>query len=217
MARFLGEIRDCDAFSDHILRILDVHQLPPAFEKGLATIRQKALNNFRTLLTDNKHQRFLHQFAEFVTIPNSGNVVTVQSLPVVLTDRIKTQYAHVTKPHPKSLIKMDDDTLHDLRIQIKHLRYLLESFSDLLLPAGEVALQRLILIQDHLGTVQDAVVAQQLLTQMRMLNTPEGKRIIQTLRQEALQQRQLLPDVWATCHDAAFRESITTAIATLKS
>jgi CHAD domain-containing protein len=217
MARFLGEIRDCDAFRDHVLRILQIHQLPPTFEKGLTTIRQKALNNFNALLTDSKHQRFLHQFAEFVTMPNSGNIVTIQSLPVVLTDRITTQHARVTKPHPKSLIKMDEDALHELRIQIKHLRYLLESFGDLLLPAGDVALQRLITIQDHLGTIQDAAIAQQLLTQMRLLNTPEGKRIIQTLRQEASQQRQLLPDIWATCQDDAFRESITHAIATLKS
>jgi len=217
MARFLGEIRDCDAFSDHVLRILHIHQLPPAFDKGLTAIRQKALNNFNALLTDSKHQRFLHQFAEFVTMPNSGNIVTIQSFPVVLTDRITTQHAHVTKPHPKSLVKMDEDALHDLRIQIKHLRYLLESFGDLLLPAGDIALQRLITIQDHLGTIQDAVIAQQLLTQMRLLTTPEGKRIIQTLRQEASQQRQLLPHIWATCQDDAFRESIAHAIATLKS
>jgi CHAD domain-containing protein len=217
MARFLGEIRDCDALSDHILRILDLHQLPPEFDKGLASIRQKALQNFSELLTDTKHQRFLHQFAEFVTLPNSGNIITVQSLPVVLTDRINTHRMRLAQPHPKSLIKMNDDTLHDLRIQVKHLRYLLETFSDLLLPAGEVALQRLITIQDHLGTIQDAVVAQQLLTQMRLLNTPEGKRIIQTLRQEALQQRQSLPDMWNTCQDATFGESITHAIARLKS
>lgn len=217
MARFLGEIRDCDAFSDHVLRILAVAQLPPAFDKGLSTIRQKALQNFNELLTDSKHQRFLHQFAEFVTMPNSGNIVTVQSLPVVLTDRIQAKRTLLTKPHPKSLIKMDDNALHDLRIQVKHLRYLLESFSDLLLPAGDVALQRLIAIQDHLGTIQDAVVAQQLLIQMRLLNIPEGKRIIQTLRQEALQQRQSLPDVWATCQDAVFGESIDHAIITLNS
>jgi len=217
MARFLGEIRDCDAFSDHVQRILDINQLPPAFEKGLAIIRKKALHNFNELLTDNKHQRFLHQFAEFVTLPNSGNIVTIQSLPMVLTDRIESQYTHLTQPHPKSLIKMNDDALHDLRIQVKHLRYLLESFSDLLLPAGDVALHRLITIQDHLGTIQDAVVAQQLLTQMRLLNTAEGKRIIQTLRQEALRQRQSLPDVWATCQDSVFRDSITHAISTLKS
>ncbi|MFZ9857451.1 MAG: CHAD domain-containing protein [Roseiflexaceae bacterium] len=217
MARFLGEMRDCDAFSDHIRRILNVHQIPETFEIGLAKIRQKALNNFRELLTNNKHQQFLHQFAEFTTMPNSGNIVTIQSLPVVLTDRINAQQAHITKPHPKSLIKMDDDALHDLRIQIKHLRYLLESFSDVLLPAGDVALQRLIVIQDHLGTIQDAVVAQQLLTQMRLLNTPDGKRIIQTLRQEAAQQRQRLPEVWTTCQDDTFHESIAHAISSLKS
>lgn len=217
MARFLGEIRDCDAFSDHVLRILDVTKLPPAFDNGLAIIRQKALKNFRELITDSKHQRFLHQFAEFVTSPNSSNIVTVQSLPIVLTDRIAAKRTLLMQPHPNSLIKMEDDSLHDLRIQIKHLRYLLEGFSDVLLPAGDIALQRLISIQDHLGTIQDAVVAQQLLTKMRMHNTPEGKRIIQTLRQESSKHRQTLPAVWATCQDAVFGESIDAAVANLKS
>ena len=217
MARFLGEIRDCDALRDHAVRILDSAQLPAPFEKGLTTIRQKALKNFKELLTDDKHQRFLHQFAEFVTLPNSGSIVSIQSVPLVLTERIERQRTLIAHVSAKSLIKMNDDDLHDLRIQIKHLRYLFESFGDLLLPAGDTALQRLITIQDHLGTIQDAAVAHQLLSAMRLHNTPDGKRIIQTLRQEAQQQRLDLPDLWTTCQDTTFNDSVTHALTALKS
>lgn len=212
MARFLGEIRDCDALSDHVLRILELHQLPPQFERGLANIRTKALKQFESLLTDEKHQRFLQQFAQFVTTPQSGSVFTHQPIPKVLAQRIHQSVTILTHPNPKSLIKMNDDALHDLRITAKHLRYLLEGFSDLLLPAGDTALQRLITIQDHLGTIQDAAVAQQLLTSMRLLQSAEGKRIIQTLRQEAHQQRLALPEIWATCQDDVFRTSIEQSI-----
>lgn len=217
MTRFLGEIRDCDAFGEHVRRILDITQLPQPFEKGLMRIRQNALKNFKELLTHDKHQLFLQQFAEFATMPQSGSTLHIQSVPVVLTQRIAQHRKRLAQPHPKSLIKMNDDALHDLRIEVKHLRYLLECFADVLLPAGEVALQRLIDVQDHLGTIQDAVVAQQLLQQMHLLNTPDGKRIIQTLRQEAHQLRLTLPDMWARCNDEDFETSITHALAHLQS
>jgi CHAD domain-containing protein len=215
MARFLGEIRDCDAFEEHVLRILEVTQLPAPFTRGLSVIRRKALQNFQALLTDNKHQLFLQQFATFVTTPHSATILQIQPLPLVLSQRIKHQQRDLSKPHPKSLVKMNDDALHDLRIQAKHLRYLLESFADLLLPAGEFALGRLIAVQDHLGTIQDAAVAQQLLTQMHLVQSVEGKRILQTLRQEAHKQRLSLPDIWATCQDDEFSASIQRALTTL--
>lgn len=215
MARFLGEMRDCDAFGDHVLRILEVHQLPAPFARGVSHIRDKALTQFQALLMDDKHQHFLQQFAEFVTTPNSGSLLTVQPVPKVLAQRIHQSVKKLTHPHPKSLIKMNDDALHELRITAKHLRYLLEGFGDLLLPAGDTALQRLIIIQDQLGAIQDAVVAHQLLTRMHLLNTAEGKRIIQTLRQEAHQQRLALPDIWATCQDDTFRDSIDASLTQL--
>lgn len=216
MARFLGEIRDCDAFEEHVLRILEVTELPAPFARGLSVIRRKALQNFQALLTDNKHQLFLQQFATFVTTPHNATILQIQPLPLVLANRITHQQRDLNKPHPKSLIKMNDDALHDLRIQAKHLRYLLESFADLLLPAGEFALMRLIDVQDHLGTIQDAAVAQQLLTQMHLVQSVEGKRILQTLRQEAHKQRLSLPEIWATCQDDAFDVSIKRALATLE-
>lgn len=215
MTRFLGEIRDCDAFSDHVLRILDTHQLPPQFAQGLDTIRSKALKQFQELVTDEKHQRFLQQFATFVTTPNTGNILTIQSVPKVLEQRIQHNITLLNQSHPKALIKMEDDALHDLRITAKHLRYLLEGFSDVLSPEADEAVQRLIKMQDHLGTIQDAVVAQKLLTQMRLLNSTDGKRIIQTLRQEAQQHRQSLPDLWANCQDETFRTSIQQALKAL--
>jgi len=51
------------------------------------------------------------------------------------------------------------EMLHALRIEGKALRYLLEFFRDVLDPCVEEAIEAVVALQDHLGELQDAVVA----------------------------------------------------------
>ena len=48
--------------------------------------------------------------------------------------------------------------LHELRIESKGLRYLLEFFREALDPCVEEAIEAVVAVQDHLGELQDAVV-----------------------------------------------------------
>jgi len=53
--------------------------------------------------------------------------------------------------------------LHQLRIAGKHLRYTLEFFRETLAPQTDDAIKQIRKLQDHLGDMQDALVASELL------------------------------------------------------
>ncbi len=53
---------------------------------------------------------------------------------------------------------------HQLRINLKHYRYCVEYFRNILGVTGEEIIAEMKLIQDHLGTLQDAVVAHKQIT-----------------------------------------------------
>jgi CHAD domain-containing protein len=53
--------------------------------------------------------------------------------------------------------------LHALRIACKRLRYTLEFFEEVLGPGTKVLIKEIVSMQDHLGALQDAVVASEIL------------------------------------------------------
>jgi CHAD domain-containing protein len=67
-------------------------------------------------------------------------------------------------------------------------------------------------LQKHLGVLQDAVVASELLADMKLLTNPDAKKILSTLRQEATQQRQQMPLIWDACTNTEFNQSIQATI-----
>jgi CHAD domain-containing protein len=111
-----------------------------------------------------------------------------------------------------SFERVAESELHALRIRGKRLRYILECFPTILVPATQPALTALDTLQKHLGVLQDAVVANELLADMKLLTNPDAKKILSSLRQEAAQQRQQMPLVWDACTNAQFNQSILATI-----
>jgi triphosphatase len=108
-------------------------------------------------------------------------------------------------------------TLHHVRIEVKHLRYTLELFRDALGEDAEVLHEQLVAVQDHLGSLQDAVVAIELVDEA-LLEHPENM-LLHTYRAEQVSKRDRLAGgaaaVVGTILAQPFRRKLATLIAKL--
>jgi CHAD domain-containing protein len=128
-----------------------------------------------------------------------------------LGESITQRCAELQQPLPASFERVAESELHALRIRGK--RFATSSnASAILVPATQPASDALDTLQKHLGVLQDAVVANELLADMKLLTNPDAKKILSQLRQEAAQQRQQMPLIWAGCTNAQFRQSIIDTI-----
>lgn len=211
MARFHGVVRDCDAFYDTAQRIFGA-AIPAVIQKGIRKTRQKALNALHELLTSAKHQRFLETYATFVCTSNFATVTTDTKVISALATSIRQRCNELQQPLSGSFERVAESELHAFRIRGKRLRYILECFPSILIPESQPALLALDALQKHLGLLQDAVVANELLADMKLLSNPDAKKILSTLRQEAAQQRQQMPSIWDACTNVQFNQSIAATI-----
>lgn len=212
MARFHGVVRDCDAFSDTVQRIFGQDPIPDIIQNGIHKTRQKALIALRELITSAKHHRFLETYAAFVCTSHAATISSQTSVVTALSASISQRCQELQQPLPSSFERVAESELHALRIRGKRLRYILECFPTILVPATQPALTALDGLQKHLGVLQDAVVANELLADMKLLTNPHAKKILSHLRQEATQQRHQMPPVWDACTNAVFDQSIIATI-----
>lgn len=212
MARFHGVVRDCDAFYDTVQRIFGEAPIPESLQKGIHKTRQKALAELRELITSAKHHRFLETYATFVCTSHAAAITTQATVITALGDSIAQRCHELQQPLPGSFERVAESELHALRIRGKRLRYILECFPSVLTPATQPALTALDALQKHLGVLQDAVVAYELLGDMKLLTNPDAKKILSHVRQEATQQRQQMPLIWEACTNAVFNQSIVDTI-----
>ncbi len=163
-----GHLRDLDVY---LLKMDDYKgDLPAAVREDLAPLgeylsdrqrreqrrmaRQLSTKRYRALLED--WGRFLSQPADLEAAPNAGRPVGE-----VASERIWKIYRRVIKKG----LAIDDDTpaeaVHELRIECKKLRYLMEFFKSLY-DAGRLMqlIKALKLLQDNLGDFNDYEVQQ---------------------------------------------------------
>jgi inorganic triphosphatase YgiF len=212
MARFHGVVRDCDAFHDTAQRIFGETPIPDSIQKGIHKTRQKALTALHELITSAKHHRFLETYATFVCTSQAATITTQTSVVTALSESISQRCHELQQPLPGSFERVAESELHALRIRGKRLRYILECFPTILIPETQPALIALDALQKHLGVLQDAVVANELLADMKLLTNPDAKKILSHLRQEATQQRQQMHPIWDACTNVVFNQSIIATI-----
>ncbi len=171
LGRRLGAVRDLDVFGIHLERY--VEGLPPERRAELdglvhewASRRESARQRLLAYLDGPKYPRLLDAVETFV-LTTEGEVGPfapdgsarprriAHVLPAILYARAAAvrAYEDWIGPHPPLGL------LHRLRIAVKALRYTLEFFSDVLGPSTQSLVEELKGIQDHLGEIQDGVVA----------------------------------------------------------
>lgn len=168
----LGTVRDLDVFRQ---KILDYREALPDAQQGsldpllavLETRRDMARREMLNFMDGKKYARFKERFGEFVETADMDSLPIAQDgepqpyrarhvAPVVIYERLAAVRAYdewVAVPNPPVT------RLHALRIACKRLRYCLEFFREVLGPETKALINRVVEMQDHLGELQDAVVA----------------------------------------------------------
>lgn len=167
LAREVGAVRDLD------LRIADLNRW--AMERGgeapaAVTVlsvawgrsRGRALESLLRTLDSRRHYRFLGRLMAFVDESPADGAASSGASAQVVGDRLASQlwaaYEDLRAFGPV-LDSASPQTIHDLRIAGKRFRDDLEFLADVLPPERAWLTERLVALQDHLGTLNDASVA----------------------------------------------------------
>jgi CHAD domain-containing protein len=194
-------------------------------------------------LDGERYARFTQSFAEALQTPEAwgpppltkkGEAVPHQLphvVPMVVYERMADVLAYdewVTQPGVAL------EQLHRLRIAAKRLRYTLEFFEEVLAPQTRALIKEMKKLQDHLGDLQDAVVASELLRDFLTWGTwghaggkkpaalpsepivAPGVAVYMAAKQRELQQLlSTFPEVWSYFQSGAFKRTVAEVIAPL--
>ena len=244
--RTLGPVRDLDVFRNKIQAHLAT--LPESEQGSLDNLldtlekrREAAREQMIAYLDGEKYAKFKERFGEFVEIEGMGSrSFSVDDgtpipyrmrhvAPVAVYERLAAVRAYdewVSIPNPPL------PRLHALRIACKRMRYTLEFFQEVLGPSTKELIAEIVTMQDHLGDLQDAVVASDILRDYLQWGTwgpkvdrsPEGGTPLDDPGVEAyLAAKQVelqnlvaaFPEAWQRLKGADFSKMVSEAVAIL--
>jgi len=246
--RVLGAVRDLDVFWEKTKQYLETlpverrNELEPlrlAWEAERDRARQKMLAH----LDSERYALFRDRFGRFLQTPGAGAPAPFSQdglpaprhlryiLPVVIYHRLAEVRAF------DEWVTSTDvplERFHQLRIALKGLRYALEFFEEVLGPETAGLIEQVKCLQDHLGNLQDAVVACNLLRDFLTWGTwghdEKRKRLVLPsnpvvapgvatyLAARQTELRDLLtsfPQVWAPVRSPEFARYMAAALAPL--
>jgi CHAD domain-containing protein len=231
VASRLGAVRDLDVLIEAAdlyradLPITEQRSLEPLLAAWRTHRDDARLLLVRELDSDG-YRRWLDDYAEFVR--HEG----VAALPVAPTEphrvrdtaasRIQAAYEQVRAYEPV-LRWADVDTLHELRIAGKWLRYSLEFVRETLGPDADALIARVTALQDHLGLMHDADVSAHLARDFLLehagdLSDAESAAIGRYLlnrEREVGRLRRTVGPVWRGVSGIRFRRGLGRALAGL--
>ena len=165
--RLLGRVRDLDVFREKTDAYLGAFakSIPPDLTLLMSawdTEYARARSKLRKYLDSERYAKFKNAFATYLENPlplaSPANAAprVAAAVPGLIAARLVELYTCKTR-----LDQPDADLAdyHQMRIVTKYLRYTLEYFREVLGPDVEQAINELKTLQDHLGALQDAVVA----------------------------------------------------------
>ncbi|MEZ5335843.1 MAG: CHAD domain-containing protein [Methanolobus sp.] len=177
--KVLGSVRDLDVFLEKIDHYLE--DKPPEKRAGIDPLtdsilieRAKHRGEMLVYLDDLKYNKFKNNFSDYLlskkawktkTVKKNGEPVPVRVmdiLPVLLYSQFATVRSY------SEIIASEDmdpylEKYHQLRIDVKILRYTLEFFAEVLGSESKSLIKDLKALQDNLGDMHDTVVALELL------------------------------------------------------
>lgn len=132
--------------------------------------REQALQEVIASLSSSEYARILEEWETFLNEPVPKTTKAANAtLPIIdlARKRIYKRYQRVIKDGEYILTHMQEELLHDLRIECKKLRYLMEFFASLF-PRKKMArlIKQLKKLQDNLGKFNDLSVQQEYLMRM---------------------------------------------------
>lgn len=236
-ARVLGQVRDLDVFIDKLQQYQQF--LPENEQAGLQLLleawtakREQARREMLAYLEGKQYRRFKKDLLKFVSTAGAGAKPTSEDkpyqlrylVPGLIYERFEAVHAYETR-----LETATPDTLHQLRITFKQLRYAVEFFAEILGEEGQRVIEAVKMLQDHLGDLNDAEVASHSLRDLlaewdqNQAHLPLAERQSPThlaaYLETKLEERQRLlesfPQAWAQFNHPDLRRNLALAIAAL--
>jgi CHAD domain-containing protein len=237
--RALGRARDLDVFIEKAYRYLD--GLPSGDRQGLGPILQiweqekaAARDQMVLYLDSPDYLDFKGKFYAFVSTPGAGvfqadpahptSALVKEITPVLIYTRLGAVRSFASLLPSASI-----EQLHQLRIEFKKLRYTFEFFREVLGPEIKAVINDLKGLQDHLGDLNDAQVATQILSQFltdwdpRQAGLPIGERknpepVVAYLAYQHAERYRLMTtfgEAWACFDRPEFRRNLALAVSVL--
>lgn len=235
--RALGSVRDLDVFLEKAQKYIDT--LPLEEQHGIDALlaewhaqRDEARDLMLSYLDSEAYLKFKDDFHAFVLSPGAGVLplpkgnpqprLVRELAPALIYERLAAVRAFDSVIPGAALEQM-----HALRIEFKKLRYTIEYFRDVLGSQAKGIIQELRTMQDHLGDLNDANVACQLLQEFLDRQPKPVEAEDQQHLQQAVQayliynqsERERLyitfPEVWANFNRPEMRKKLAEAISFL--
>jgi CHAD domain-containing protein len=228
----LGTVRDLDVLTQD----LEAYRLglDPEQQPGLdpllslwARQRSSARKQLIEELDSGGYSAFVREMEEFLSAgSNAAASVPTPTIPHRVRDRAPSQIwaaFEAVRAYELVLPWADIETIHQLRIATKWLRYTLEFFGETLGPDGPRLLGRVAALQDFLGDLHDADVAAKLARDVLVARAGELSRMeteaigayLHSRERELARRRRSLGPVWRAVNGAPFRRALGRAAAAL--
>lgn len=228
----LGSVRDLDVLIEGLEAYsvgLDEDQRP-GLEPLLSLWRKQRANARTQLLGEldsEGYASFVKEMDEFLEAgAKAAAAVGSPTAPHRVRDRAASEVwaaYEAVRAYELVLPWAGVETLHDLRIATKWLRYTLEFFGETLGPDSARLLARVVALQDHLGCLHDADVATKLARDLLVARAGELSKLetdaigayLHSREREMARRRRTLAPIWRAVSGAPFRRALGRAAAAL--
>ena len=231
VAARLGAVRDLDV----LLEAADTYRanLPTTEQRALEpllsgwrTHRDDARRLLIRELDSDGYRRWLEDYGEFVRHEGLAVVPVVPTQPHRVRDTAASQILsayEAVRAYEPVLRWADVETLHELRIAGKWLRYTMEFVREALGPESATLIARVTAMQDHLGELNDADVTSHMVRSFLVQNAgalsgPESAAIARYLvvrEKDLARLRRTVGASWRGVAGISFRRSLGRTIASL--
>ena len=228
----LGAVRDLDV----LMQGLEAYRLglDEDQQTGLEPLlslwrrqRASARNQLIGELDSDRYASFVEEMEVFLDAgAHAAAAVATPTAPHRIRDRAASEiWASYEAVRAYELVFpwADLETLHELRIATKWLRYALEFFGETLGPDAPRLLARVVALQDHLGCLHDADVATKLARDLLVARAGELSELeaaaigayLRSREREVARLRRTLSPIWRAVSGAPFRRALGRAAAAL--
>jgi CHAD domain-containing protein len=235
----LGHVRDLDVFLEKAHSYLEGKD--QQFKQGLEpliqtwqTKREAAREKMIAYLDSPQYESFKEEFFNFVSTPGAGAQPEPQDIfvPYLVQEitpvLIYSRYSSV-RSFERVFANASIEQLHALRIEFKKLRYTVEFFKEVLGEEGKLVIEDIKSLQDHLGDLNDAQVATEILREflgqwdLQQAALPvdarhSPKAIMQYLSDKYSERHHLMVtfrEAWEYFDRAEFRRNLAQAVSVL--
>jgi len=237
--RALGRVRDLDVFMEKAQHYVDEQVIEQ--DGGLEPLlqswqrdRELARTEMTAYLDSEAYARFKESFYAFLITPGAGakQLPATDFHPQLVRDiapvLIYTRLGRV-RTFDAILDSASLDQLHALRIEFKKLRYTTEYFEEVLGPEANLVIKDIKTVQDHLGNLNDAQVATEILrifltqwddeqAQLSVVERHSPEPIMDYLSYRYTERHRLMltfKDTWEHFSRPEFRQNLAAAISVL--